>query len=97
MTPFPHTPAWRALAARINWFRSPDEALDHPFELLAYAMRQGTMSDLKILLAHIGREGLREAIIHAPPGIIDARSWSFWNLVAGFTPQRPLPKRTFGL
>lgn len=43
-----------------------------------------------------GDEAFKEALRHAPPGILDARSWNFWNLFYCFEPVpppsvRPLP------
>jgi hypothetical protein len=36
----------------------------------------------------------REALDKAPPGIIDPRSWAYWNLViAGRYPPPPMPVR----
>lgn len=33
------------------------------------------------------------ALLDAPPGVFDPRSWNYWNLVYGFDPVPPLPKR----
>jgi hypothetical protein len=93
MKPFPHKPEFLRAAKRIVWFRAPEEALDNPVELLAYAMRQATDHDMALLLAHVGLGGLREAIDNAPPGIIDARSWSYWNAKIGRFPAPPAPRR----
>jgi len=30
---------------------------------------------------------------HAPPGIIDERSWAYWNVVIGRYPTPPMPRR----
>jgi hypothetical protein len=89
----PHTPELLAAAKRIVWFKPPHEALDDPIELLAYAMRHATAEDMALLLDHIGEEGLREAIDNAPPGIIDPRSWSYWNAKVGRFPAPPMPRR----
>jgi len=42
------------------------------------------------------RDDLREALDKAPPGIIDPRSWAYWNSVMGRYPAPPMPKRTLG-
>jgi hypothetical protein len=83
MKPLPHTPGLLAAARRIVWFKPPEEALDSPIELMAYAMKHATDRDMALLLHHIGMDGLREAIDNAPAGIIDARSWSYWNAKIG--------------
>lgn len=96
MTPFPHTPDFICAARRIVWFKEPEEALSNPVQLMAYAMRHSTDEDMALLLSHIGLEGLREAIDNAPPGIIDPRSWSYWNVKVGRFPAPPMPVRAFG-
>jgi hypothetical protein len=93
MKPFPHTPELLHAAKRIVWFKPPDEALDNAVELMAYAMRHATDEDMALLLGHIGESGLREAIDNAPAGIIDARSWAYWNAKIGRYPTPPLPQR----
>ena len=93
MKPFPHTPQFLHAAKRIVWFKPPAEALDNPIELLAYAMNASTDEDMALLLDHIGEGGLREAIDHAPPGIMDARSWSYWNAKIGRFPAPQAPQR----
>lgn len=93
MKPFPSTQALLRAAKRIVWFKPPEEALASPIELLAYAMKASTDEDMALLLEHAGEAGLREAIDHAPPGIIDARSWSYWNARIGRIPAPPMPRR----
>jgi hypothetical protein len=94
--PLPHTPALLRAAKRIVWFKAPGEALDDPVELLAYAMKGATDEDMALLLDHVGISGLREAIDNAPPGVIDARSWSYWNAKIGRFPAPPAPQRDLG-
>ncbi len=96
MKPFPPTPALLAAARRIVWFKPPEEALGNPIELMAYAMKHSTDQDMALLLGHIGVDGLREAIDNAPPGIIDARSWAYWNAKIGRVPAPPAPRRRLG-
>jgi len=93
MKPFPHTPELLRVAKRIVWFRRPEEALDNPVELMAYAMRHATDEDMALLLGQVGESGLREAIDNAPAGIIDPRSWSYWNAKIGRYPAPPAPQR----
>ena len=37
-----------------------------------------------------------QALDHAPPAIIDPRSWAYWNSKMGRYPPPPLPVRRFG-
>ena len=96
MTPFPETPALLRAARRIIWFKPPEEALRDPVGLLSYAMKHSTDEDMALLIERVGLGGLREALDRAPPGIIDARSWSYWNARVGRYPTPPMPTRQFG-
>ncbi|MEQ1694572.1 MAG: hypothetical protein ABL901_01910 [Hyphomicrobiaceae bacterium] len=93
MKPFPQTPEFINAARRIIWFDQPEQALQDPRRLLAYALKHSTDEDMALLLAHAGLAGLREALDNAPPGIIDPRSWSYWNVKAGRYPPPPMPVR----
>ena len=96
MHPFSETPELLRAAQRIIWFKPPEEALRQPIELLAYAMKHATDEDMALLLGLIGADGLREALDQAPAGIIDRRSWAYWNAKVGRYPAPPMPTRTFG-
>ena len=90
----PTNPAMEAVAARVVWFKPPAEALADPVHFLAHLMTYGTAEDLAAVREFVPREGLLEALEHAPPGIFDPRSWAYWNLVlAGRSPAPPLPVR----
>jgi hypothetical protein len=93
MKPFPVTVELLHAAKRIIWFKSPEEALANPIELMAYAMKASTDEDMRLLLDYAGREGLIEAIDHAPAGIIDPRSWAYWNAKIGRYPAPAMPRR----
>lgn len=84
------------MAQRVIWFEPPEVALADPIRLVAYAMAKSTPEDMDLILQHIGQDGLREAIENAPPGIIDPRSWAYWNLMADIEPALPMPQRRFG-
>ncbi|MBM5810672.1 MAG: hypothetical protein FJ191_01710 [Gammaproteobacteria bacterium] len=43
----------------------------------------------------IGTDECSEVLERAPPGVFDARSWAYWNLVCGRVPPPPLPERHF--
>lgn len=96
MTPLPATPAMRALAARIVWFEPPEQALADPVRFVAYALRHATHDDMKLLRAALTDDDLREALDRAPPGIIDSRSWAYWQAMLGRYPAPPMPVRQFG-
>lgn len=96
MKPIPLTPKIRTVARRIVWFESPAQALADPIRFMAYAMASATHEDMKVLRRHVSDDDFREALDHAPPGIIDPRSWAYWNSKTGRYPAPPLPKRELG-
>lgn len=82
-----------ALARRVVWFEEPVKALADPVRFMAYAFSYATHEDMKTLRRLLGEEGMRSALQAAPPGIIDPRSWAFWNSKLGNWPPPPMPQR----
>lgn len=93
MTPIPLNPETEALARRVVWFEEPAEALSDPIRFMAYAMASATHEDMKVLRRYVLDNDFREALDRAPAGIIDPRSWSYWNSKMGHYPPPPLPQR----
>jgi hypothetical protein len=87
------TPELLAVARRVMWFEEPERALAEPVQFLAHVMVFGGVEDLKSLREIVGKDEYREVLEHAPPGIFDARSWAYWNLVCDRDPIPPLPVR----
>jgi len=87
------TPDLAAIARRVVWFEPPERALANLPRFVAYAMRYGGASDMVMVRAQLGDEKLRGALDAMPPGIIDGRSWSYWNLMLGRYPSPPMPTR----
>jgi hypothetical protein len=75
------TPELLRVARRVIWFEEPEEALSDPIQFLAHVMVFGGIEDLKALRGIVGKGEYREVLQHAPPGVFDARSWAYWNLV----------------
>ena len=96
MKAIPVTPATEALARRLVWFEEPQEALSDTVRFVAYALARATHEDMKLVRQFLSDADLREALDHAPPGIIDPRSWAYWNSKLGRYPAPPLPKRRLG-
>jgi hypothetical protein len=95
MKPLPATPELLAVARRVVWFKEPEEALADPIHFLAHLMTYGTVEDLAAVRPVVGKPELLEALEQAPPGILDPRSWAYWNLVCGRRPAPPMPERHF--
>ena len=75
------------------WFEPPEEALANPVRFMAYLMTYGTLEDIKVVRRYLDLNDFREALEHAAPGIIDGRSWAYWNTVTGRYPVPPMPRR----
>ena len=96
MTPIPVNGETEAIARRVVWFESPEAALADPVRLMAYAMARATHEDMRVLRRYVSDDDFREALDKAPPGIIDPRSWAYWNNKFGRYPAPPMPVRRFG-
>jgi hypothetical protein len=85
-----------AIATQIIWFEPPAQALSDPVRFMAYAMTYAMHEEMRVLRRYVTDDDFREALDHAPPGIIDPRSWAYWNSKMGRYPPPPLPVRRFG-
>ena len=94
MKALPATPELLRVARRVVWFEEPERALADPVQFLAHVMVFGTVEDLRALRGIVDKDDYREVLEQAPPGVFDARSWAYWNLVCGRSPTPPLPVRT---
>ena len=94
MKPLPSDHELRAVAPRVIWFEPPEQALADPIRFLAYLMTYGTLDEIAVIRRHLDLDDFREALDHAPPGIMDERSWAYWNVVVGRYPVPPMPRRT---
>jgi hypothetical protein len=96
MKPIPLNPETEEVARHIVWFEEPAEALADPVRFMAYAMARATHEEMKVIRRYVSDDDFREALDKAPPGIIDRRSWAYWNSKMGHYPAPPLPKRQLG-
>jgi len=92
----PITPAMLEIARRVIWFEPPEKALADPVQFMAYAMTYAVHEDMRVIRQFVSDDDLRDALDHAPPGIIDPRSWAYWNSKMGRYPTPPMPVRRFG-
>src|SRR5579859_5740021 len=95
MKPIPATPQMLGVAPRIIWFEPPERALADPVRFMAYAMTYARHEDMRVIREYVSDADFREALDRAPPGIIDPRSWAYWNSKMGRYPAPPLPVRKF--
>jgi hypothetical protein len=96
MKPIPLNQETSLVAAQIIWFEPPVKALSDPVRFMAYAMTYAMHEEMRVIRQYVSDDDFREALDHAPPGIIDARSWAYWNSKMGRYPPPPLPLRRFG-
>jgi hypothetical protein len=93
MKPLPRNGDLLAVAQHVVWFEPPEQALADPIRFLAYLMTYGTLAEIAVVRRYLDLDDFREALEHAPPGIIDERSWAYWNVMAGRYPAPPMPRR----
>lgn len=83
------------MAARYVWWQPSEATLARPHFFLCQLMALGTSEDVRAVRRVLGDEAFVEALEHAPPGVMDAKSWNYWHLFFGRQPpplpQRPLP------
>jgi hypothetical protein len=56
-------------------------------------MQLGTWDDVRQARRMFGDEAFRSALRRAPPGVLDRKSWTYWNRFYGVAPVPPLPER----
>jgi hypothetical protein len=96
MKPIPLNADTAAVARRVIWFETPEQALADPVRFMAYAMAYATHEDMKVIRRYVSDPDFIEALDHAPPGIVDSSSWAYWSLKMGRYPAPPLPQRQLG-
>jgi hypothetical protein len=96
VSPLPRTPELLRVAQRVVWFKPPESTLDDPIHFLVHVMTYGTPEDLAAVSSVVGRETLGEVLDRVPPGVFDARSWAYWNVICGRQPPPPMPARKLG-
>jgi hypothetical protein len=96
MKRIPLNPETEAVARSIIWFESPTEALADPVRFMAYAIARASHEEMKVIRQYVNDDDFREALDKAPPGIIDRRSWSYWNSKMDRWPPPQLPQRQLG-
>ena len=93
MNPLPRSAELMALAPGVIWFEAPERALADPVRFLAYLMTYGTAEEIAVVRRYLTLSDFREALDHAPAGIMDERSWAYWNVMTGRYPVPPMPRR----
>ena len=82
----------REIAARYVWWQTPEVTLARPHHFLCQIMTLGTAEDVRTVRRAWHDQAFVEALEHAPPGLMDPKSWNYWHLFFGRQPP-PLPAR----
>src|SRR5258708_14729789 len=82
-----------AVAKRIFWFGTPEEALEFPKRFLTYAMTYASDKDIEILRKYFSDDDFRATLDDPVPGIFNQSSWAKWNELYNRTPVPSLPTR----
>lgn len=93
MPDIPITPETLHIASRLVWFKTPEQALNDSHTFFAYVMKNGTLQDVETIKKLCGMSAFEETLEHMPPGIMDQRSWVYWNVLCDKSPDTPLPER----
>ncbi len=93
MKPLRHHDDLLRVAPHVVWFEPAERALADPVRFLAYVMTYATAEEIALVRRHVELDAFREALEHAPPGIMDERSWAYWNIMTGRYPVPPMPRR----
>jgi hypothetical protein len=89
----------KRLAGTYIWWKTADEALAVPAQIVAQVMNMGDYADVQALAAEAGDDVLKSVLVHADAGQLDERSWAYWHYrlgLAGVDQVPPLPSRKTG-
>jgi hypothetical protein len=89
----PEFGALTAVAKRLCWWQTPEEALADTIRFAAQVMTFGNWEDVQTTRAVLGDEHLKRTLRQAPPGVFDAPSWTYWHLAFGIEPLPQMPQR----
>jgi hypothetical protein len=93
MRPLPRNDDLLRVAPRVVWFEPPEKALAEPVRFLTYVMTYATAEEVAVVRRYVPLDDFREALEHAAPGIMDERSWAYWNVMTGRYPVPAMPRR----
>ena len=67
------------LGRKYIWWAPIGDAPHTPERIIAQVMNIGTYDDIRRLETAVGFARLADVMLHAAPGWLSARSWSFWR------------------
>jgi hypothetical protein len=69
----------RPVARKVFWWGEPDDWLDNRVRFVAQVMTYGDLNDINITRQLLGDSAFLAVLDHAPPGVLDEKSWVFWH------------------
>ncbi len=81
----------KPFAKRYIWWKTPEDAVAHPYRVMAQVMNLGDYADVQALASQVGDEVLREVLIHAEAGWFNERSWAYWHYRLGLSDVDKVP------
>lgn len=81
------------VARRVNWYTDPTALLQNEPLFLCQVMQRAHADDVVLTQQHYPPEAFRAALLQAPPGLFDPRSWCYWTLMLLGECTLPLPQR----
>ena len=83
----------KGMAKELLWWQPPEVSLANPRRFLAQVMTLGTWDEVQQVQEIIGWDTFKDALLNAPVGVMDARSWAYWHTFFGL-PEAEAPRRS---
>jgi hypothetical protein len=84
----------KRLARGLFWWQPPEVSLANPRRFLAQVVTLGTWDEVHQVKGFMGWDAFKDALLNAPPGVFDGRSWAYWHAFFGL-PEAAWPHRSF--
>jgi len=85
-------PALLPVAKRVFWWGKPEEWMQDASRFTAQVMVFADWNDTTLTWRLLGESLFRQVLAHAPPGVFDPKSWTYWHHHFQMEVP-PLPKR----
>jgi len=83
----------KRIAKELFWWQPPEASLANPRRFLAQVMTLGTWQEVQLVGEAFGWNAFKDALLNAPAGVFDMRSWAYWHAVFGL-PEAEMPRRS---
>lgn len=89
----------KPFAKRYIWWKTPEEAVEMPYRVMAQVMNIGDWDDVCALSRLVGDDVLRDVLKTSEAGWFNPRSWNYWHIRLYFLSDDdqvpPMPIRKF--